>query len=147
MGTLYPQKCPLCKALISTDLFERQLTATQQNMFRAHAARTALKTGEELLECKECGLFEVVTDDPVLWWCPHCECGACRVCNKDLPQGVEKYDIEKSPHHVCAKLRKPKALIERAIEEGSKMRCPCCRLAGRKDDACTHMTCTKVSSF
>lgn len=26
------------------------------------------------------------------------------------------------------------------------MRCPNCQLAGRKDDACTHMTCTKCSS-
>eukprot|EP00571_Detonula_confervacea_P015598 CAMPEP_0172308344 /NCGR_PEP_ID=MMETSP1058-20130122/8963_1 /TAXON_ID=83371 /ORGANISM="Detonula confervacea, Strain CCMP 353" /LENGTH=639 /DNA_ID=CAMNT_0013020731 /DNA_START=11 /DNA_END=1930 /DNA_ORIENTATION=+ len=146
MGTSYPPKCPLCKAGISKDLFERQLSSTQQNTFRAHAARTALKPGEELIECKECGLFEVITDDPVLWWCPHCACGACRVCNKDLPQGVSKYDIEKSPHHVCATLRKPKALIEHAIEEGSKMRCPSCKLAGRKDDACTHMTCTKCST-
>ena len=37
-------------------------------------------------------------------------------------------------------------LIEQAIEEGGKMRCPNCQLAGRKDDACTHMTCTKCSS-
>ena len=134
-------------ALFSQDLFVRQLTSSQQNTFKTHVARTALKEGEELIECKECGLFEVVvTNDPVLWWCPHCHCGACRVCNKDLPTGAKKYDIDKSPHKKCAQLREPKRLIEQAIEEGSKMRCPGCQLAGRKDDACTHMTCTKCST-
>jgi hypothetical protein len=105
-----------------------------------------LKEGEELLECKECGLFEVVSDDPVLWWCPHCDMGSCRVCNQDLPTGARKYDIETSPHKKCVELREPKRLIELAIEEGSKMRCPGCKLAGRKDDACTHMTCTKCTT-
>jgi len=146
LDTSFPPKCPMCKALFSQDLFVRQLTSLQQNSFKTHVARTALKEGEDLLECKECGLFEVVLDDPVLWWCPHCHCGACRVCNKDLPTGARKYDIDKSPHNKCAQLREPKRLIEQAIEEGSKMRCPGCQLAGRKDDACTHMTCTKCST-
>jgi hypothetical protein len=146
LDTSFPPKCPMCKALFSQDLFVRQLTSSQQNSFKTHVARTALKEGEDLLECKECGLFEVVLDDPVLWWCPHCHCGACRVCNKDLPTGARKYDIDKSPHNKCAQLREPKRLIEQAIEEGSKMRCPGCQLAGRKDDACTHMTCTKCST-
>ena len=146
LTTSYPPKCPLCKALINNETVERQLTSAQQNTFRAHAARTALKPGEELIECKECGLFEVVSDDPVLWWCPHCDCGTCRVCNKDLLTGKDKYNIFQSPHNNCVTLREPKALIEQAIEEGSKMRCPSCKLAGRKDDACTHMTCTKCST-
>jgi len=146
LDTSFPPKCPMCKALFSQDLFVRQLTSSQQNTFKTHVARTALKEGEELIECKDCGLFEVVTDDPVLWWCPHCHCGACRVCNKDLPTGANKYDIDKSSHKKCAQLREPKRLIEQAIEEGSKMRCPGCQLAGRKDDACTHMTCTKCST-
>lgn len=146
LDTSFPPKCPMCKALFSQDLFVRQLTSSQQNAFKTHIARTALKDGEELIECKDCGLFEVVTDDPVLWWCPHCHRGACRVCNNDLPTGAEKYDIDKSPHKRCAQLREPKRLIEQAIEEGSKMRCPGCQLAGRKDDACTHMTCTKCST-
>jgi len=143
----YPPKCHMCKALISQDLFVRQLTSSQQNTFRTHVARTALKEGEMLVECKECGLFEVVTNDPVLWWCPHCSCGTCRVCNKDLPKGVNKYDINQSPHKLCSELREPKRMIEQAIEEGSNMRCPGCNLAGRKDDACTHMTCTKCSTL
>ena len=146
LDSSFPPKCPMCKALFSQDLFVRQLNSSQQNAFKTHVARTALKDGEELIECKECGLFEVVTDDPVLWWCPHCHCGACRVCNKDLPAGANKYDIEKSAHNKCAQLREPKRLIEQAIEEGSKMRCPGCQLAGRKDDACTHMTCTKCTT-
>ena len=100
LETSYPPKCPLCKAAISKDSFERQLSTEQQNTFRTHAARTALKPGERLIECKECGLYEVTKDDPVLWWCPHCGCGMCRVCNKDedLPPNAFKFDIEKSAH-------------------------------------------------
>jgi hypothetical protein len=108
----YPPKCPLWKALISKDLFERQLTTTQQNTFRTHVACTALKPGEEVIECQECGLYEIVNNDPVCWWCPHCDCGMCRVGNKDVPRGANKYDIKNSPHHVCLTLRKPKILIE-----------------------------------
>lgn len=121
LDSSFPPKCSLCKALFSQELFVRQLTSSQQNHYKTHVARTALKDGEDLLECKECGLFEVVSDDPVLWWCPHCSCGACRVCYKDLPPGVNKYDINKTLHKKCAELREPKRLIEQAIEEGSKM--------------------------
>jgi hypothetical protein len=55
-------------------------------------------------------------------------------------------NADASPHNKCVELREPKRLIEQAIEEGSNMRCPGCQLAGRKDDACTHMTCTKCST-
>jgi len=120
LDTSFPPKCPMCKALFSQDLFVRQLTSSQQNSFKTHVACTALKEGEDLLECKECGLFEVVLDDPVLWWCPHCHCGACRVCNKDLPTGARKYDIDKSPHNKCAQLREPKRLISKLLRRGAR---------------------------
>ena len=46
----------------------------------------------------------------------------------------------------CAQLRLPKAIFEEAIECGGKMCCPKCHLAGRKDDACTHMSCPRCST-
>jgi hypothetical protein len=58
-----------------------------------------------------------------------------------------KYDLERSPHAVCRALRTAKAIVERAIDSGSKMSCPGCGLAGRKDDACTHMTCPKCTTI
>ena len=105
LDSSFPPKCPMCKALFSQDLFVRQLTTSQQNSFKTHVARTSLKEGEELLECKGCVLFVVMSDEPVLWWCPHCSCGACRVCNKDFPPGVSKCDIDKFPHKKCVELR------------------------------------------
>jgi len=155
LETAFPPKCWQCKGMYATEAFERQLTSQQQKTFRAYVARVALKEGEQLFECGHCGLFEVVTDDPVFWWCPHCGTGACRVCNKGLPfifGGARANSLEfnlliqNSAHKMCAKLRKAKQLIEEAIEEGSKMRCPGCNLAGRKDDACTHMTCTRCTT-
>ena len=155
LNTSYPAKCFSCRAEYSTEAFERQLTSEQQKTYRAHAARVALKEGEELIECPSCGLFEVVTDDPAFWWCPHCHRGNCRVCHKELPFvfGKAREDkfglsllIQNSEHNHCEKLRVAKRKIEEAIEEGSKMRCPKCGLAGRKDDACTHMTCVRCDA-
>lgn len=65
LDSSYPPKCPQCRALITNETVERQLTSDQLNTYRAHVARTVLKPGEELIECKDCGMFEVVNDDPV----------------------------------------------------------------------------------
>jgi len=65
LNSSYPPKCPQCRALITNETVERQLTSDQLNTYRAHVARTVLKPGEELIECKDCGMFEVVNDDPV----------------------------------------------------------------------------------
>lgn len=46
-------------------------------------------------------------------------------------------------HFLCGELSELKKEIESAIDEGQKMRCPKCGLAGMKDNACTHMTCPK----
>jgi len=48
------------------------------------------------------------------------------------------------PHIVgCASLRDAKEAVDKALEDGSKMPCPVCALAGRKDEACTHMSCPR----
>jgi hypothetical protein len=44
------------------------------------------------------------------------------------------------------RLAKAKKLLEAAIEQGSKMKCPNCGVAGRKDNACTHMTCLRCTA-
>lgn len=146
LETSYPPKCPMCRAVMPLDHFERQLTKQQQVDVKTFVAKRALKPGQELVKCDECQHFEVTSLNPVVWWCDECGHGTCRVCNKELPRNAQKYDIETSPHAVCKALGQSKALVEAAIEEGSKMKCPGCGLAGRKDDACTHMNCPKCSS-
>ena len=39
LNSSYPPKCPQCRALITNETVERQLTSDQLNTFRAHAAR------------------------------------------------------------------------------------------------------------
>ena len=146
LETSYPPKCSMCRAEFPMEHFERQLTAKQQVDVKAHAARLTLKPGQELIKCTECDYFEISSANPVVWWCDACDKGTCFVCNKDLPRGVRKYDLDSSPHAICKTLRHAKALVEAAIESGSKMECPGCGLAGRKDDACTHMTCPKCTT-
>ena len=82
-----------------------------------------------------------------------CGRGACQVCHKELPvaatddssAGVDpQRDLLLRPHIVgCASLRAAKEAIDTAMEHGSKMPCPECGLAGRKDEACTHMSCPR----
>mmetsp|Transcript_12667 Transcript_12667/g.12764 ORF Transcript_12667/g.12764 Transcript_12667/m.12764 type:complete len:86 (+) Transcript_12667:480-737(+) len=45
-------------------------------------------------------------------------------------------------HQMCVELYPLKTKIENAIEEGEFRRCPQCGLSGRKDEYCTHMTCS-----
>ena len=140
----YPPKCPMCRALMPMDHFQAQLDTKQLAAVKTHAAEIALKPNEMLARCQKCDYFEVETKPgSVVWWCAACGYGNCFVCNKDLPRGVLKYDLTKSPHALCGSLRFIKSKVEKAIEEGSQMQCPACGLSGRKDDACTHMSCPK----
>lgn len=143
----YPPRCPMCRGDFPLDQFESQLGTKQQAHVRAFAAQRALKPSQCLIKCPKCEYFEVQKKPgDCIWWCGSCGEGTCFVCNADLPANVKKYDIEKSPHALCLKLRFSKAKIEEAIEKGSKMECPSCGLAGRKDDACTHMSCPKCTT-
>ena len=49
-------------------------------------------------------------------------------------------------HFACEELKVLKESIEKVIDKGEKRRCPKCKLAGRKDNACTHMTCPKCNT-
>lgn len=146
LETSFPPRCPMCRADMPLDHFERQLTKQQQVDVKTFVAKQALKPGQELVKCNECQYFEVTSGSPIVWWCAACGKGTCFVCKKDLPRNAQKYDIDKSPHAVCKALGSAKALVEAAIEDGSKMKCPQCGLAGRKDDACTHMNCPKCTT-
>lgn len=49
-------------------------------------------------------------------------------------------------HFICADLNQIKVTLEKAIEGGQKRVCPQCNLSGRKDEQCTHMTCSKCQT-
>ena len=49
-------------------------------------------------------------------------------------------------HFRCGELSKMKSDFEAMVEKGQQMECPKCKLAGRKDNACTHMTCPKCQN-
>ena len=152
----FPPKCPICRVEIPGQHFEKHLTPKQHAALRACAAERALRPGESMHKCGSCGYYEVRCDDPVVWFCKGCRAGACLVCNKALPaalvvDGVLQVDgadsLEIEGHLIaCARLRVPKTIFEDAIERGGKMHCPKCNLAGRKDDACTHMSCPRCST-
>eukprot|EP00929_Paragymnodinium_shiwhaense_P060256 TRINITY_DN30114_c0_g1_i2.p1 TRINITY_DN30114_c0_g1~~TRINITY_DN30114_c0_g1_i2.p1 ORF type:complete len:526 (+),score=113.10 TRINITY_DN30114_c0_g1_i2:130-1707(+) len=155
----YPPKCSMCRAELPAASFERQLNPQQQKLFAEFVAQHSLAVSERMMKC-HCGYMEVRTDDPVLWWCQVCKRGECQVCNKELPRPQhgdlgaimasqlnsegDELDQALRPHIVgCAALRDAKRKVDAAFEGGQTMPCPQCKLAGRKDDACTHMTCNR----
>ena len=147
LQTGYPPRCSICRGDFPLDQFDSQLDSKQQAHVRAFVAQRALKPGQCIVKCPSCEHFEIQkAPGDCLWWCACCGLGTCFVCNASLSGSIQKYDIEKSPHTMCQKLRSAKKMIEEAIEDGSRMKCPCCGLAGRKDDACTHMSCPKCAA-
>ena len=66
------------------------------------------------------------------------------VCCKDLPALFTSDDADYGrDHSLCRVLRPIKAMVDKAIENGSQVKCPSCGLSGRKDDACLHMKCPR----
>ena len=48
-------------------------------------------------------------------------------------------------HFKCFNFRELKDEFEKLVDKGQKMECPRCKLAGRKDDNCTHMVCPQCA--
>lgn len=153
LEAVFPPKCSSCRTEMAQELFERQLTAKQQERWNKFLTQRSLAASESMLKC-ECGYFEIRCDNPVLWWCKACQKGACQVCNKELPpfesddnlspESLTYRDQLLRPHLIgCTNLRPCKAVVNKTLEDCSKMPCPGCRPAGRKDDSCTHMTCPR----
>ena len=46
-------------------------------------------------------------------------------------------------HMKCLEYQPLKLEWERALQEGEQRRCPGCKILGRKNEACTHITCSK----
>ncbi|CAK9092304.1 unnamed protein product [Durusdinium trenchii] len=154
LGASYPPKCSMCRAEIPIPSFERQLNPQQQKLLAEFVAQRALASDEAIMRCP-CGYMEVRADNPVLWWCQLCKCGECQVCNQPLPSScsvaseeeLKDLDILLRPHVIgCCALREAKQKVDLAFDQGQKMPCPVCGLAGRKDEACTHMSCPRCQT-
>eukprot|EP00930_Biecheleria_cincta_P102125 TRINITY_DN93801_c0_g1_i1.p1 TRINITY_DN93801_c0_g1~~TRINITY_DN93801_c0_g1_i1.p1 ORF type:complete len:531 (+),score=86.31 TRINITY_DN93801_c0_g1_i1:101-1594(+) len=146
-----PPKCSLCRGEIASCRFEALLSDEQCTQYLTWLAMTTLEAGERLVHCTKCPYFEIRGDTPSLFFCSRCGEGHCYFCKSSLPivnsddedDGFEdgSKQAEIAEHFACGVLAKNLALIEGALESGEKMPCPGCGLSGRKDDACTHMTC------
>jgi hypothetical protein len=68
---------------------------------------------------------------------PESEDVESKASSKDMDSEEEFCNSE------CNLLYDYKKMIEKTIKQALRRRCPNCKLGGRKDDACTHMTCPK----
>ncbi|CAG9326007.1 unnamed protein product [Blepharisma stoltei] len=164
-----PPKCPMCTLEIPALNFERQLSPAALATYQFYLASTKLEEGEAMQWCPKCNYFEIwcTTSTATLFYCrnPSCEDVVCIFCNKsvklpdyeeftnrEINSDEDEQDIEEEYekmleegffyHQICVELYPMKKKIDNAIEEGEFRRCPQCGLSGRKDEYCTHMTCS-----
>mmetsp|Transcript_20490 Transcript_20490/g.47318 ORF Transcript_20490/g.47318 Transcript_20490/m.47318 type:complete len:96 (-) Transcript_20490:481-768(-) len=62
-----PPKCPMCKAVIPQESFERQLNTEQQRAFAMLLAERSQAEGEEMVHCNQCDYYQIRTDRPTLF--------------------------------------------------------------------------------
>ena len=77
---------------------------------------------------------------PSCFWCKKA------IKNNVKPGDDKKYDMDQKDtesHFECAQLAPIKQKWDKAISDGQTQSCPKCGLSGRKNNACTHMTCVK----
>ena len=78
----HPPKCSMCKAVIPQETFEMQLNADQARIYEVFMAERSLGEGEIVLQCNDCGYYEIRTDDPSVYFCPSCHLIECRFNSK-----------------------------------------------------------------
>lgn len=153
-----PAKCSVCRGPIPPLSLERILTQEQLSTYLNYVAIRSIQPGERLVSCVNCSYCEIHTDDPPLFWCRNgaCQVVHCTGCSSKLPAIMEEEDVEDEEdeeeymqgqaalmfHLQCSALKNEKALFDEAILSGSGQKCPGCGVVGRKDGACTHMTCS-----
>ena len=107
--------------------------------------------------CLDCGYIEGWKENSktVLFTCKNLNCLAthCTICEKSvikirtfhdvLESCLEPSDDEKVHLTKCVELREEKEQFDEAFKLTRGRNCPECGLFGRKDDACTHMTCER----
>merc|ERR1712137_949613 len=124
-----------------------------------------LQDGETVVRCPFCSYAEVrdFHGEGQINFCfckgEDCQKVSCRLChNECIAVGdLDHDDYEANynaaaesmeQHFVCAEKDAQWGCMTREMESilSSSRACPGCGLAGMKDDACTHMTCTKCST-
>lgn len=156
-----PVHCLQCHVELIPNVFERQLTPAQQEIYQHHMvvftySKDFLKEDERLDHCPFC-VNAVIRNKNAshLFYCDHPNCGkvSCLVCRKACPKIINDYEVtdeeleEMEKHFICAELADHKVILDQYIELGQKVPCPKCGLAGMKDEACTHMTCPRCSQI
>ncbi len=116
-------------------------------------------TKYKITYCLNCGFPEadLKNSTTCISICQICRKGYCQVClgNFDVPgediealSDAQYNDLKREGnmlwHHKCYGNLRILEDWEDHIMKGEYFSCPKCGLGGRKDDACTHMTCPKV---
>mmetsp|Transcript_23290 Transcript_23290/g.66240 ORF Transcript_23290/g.66240 Transcript_23290/m.66240 type:complete len:362 (-) Transcript_23290:222-1307(-) len=137
-----PVKCMDCHMDVIPNTFERNCTEPQLANYRDMCVRVgAEREGESLYPCRFCKCQVLLVDSPgdLFFECPNDECLEvyCMVCNERCRAAEAR-----EPHVMeCPPLGRLKSAVEKVVADGGARSCPGCGHTGRKDAACTHITC------
>lgn len=165
--TKIPVKCATCQAAVFVPTFERQLSAEQHEKFLMVSFMHQLPPDEMVQTCGFCSYAEIWSKNGqgmLFFHCKSEKCNkaTCTICKLEFIPPKDGIIDEEYPstaaaveypstsffyHTECPQLAPALAMFQDAIEEGTGVRCPSCQHLGRKDDACTHITCPKCQTM
>lgn len=150
-GKNIPVKCMICCTEVPTTHIERNMGVKQMQTYLRYFlvnSKTAMLAKDEIvMNCPFCDYWEIQTKAAGMnfFYCKaagSCAKMSCTYCSKNVPIPVsDEKTQEAEKHFECAELHPYKKIWETALEDGEKMFCPECKIGGRKNNACTHMTC------
>ena len=158
--TLIPPKCAWCQKLVDPLKVEQCLnTPKERELYFGYLIEKELaQNGEEILQrCPHCSYYEIwpANNGAMFFECRNDAClrVTCTVCNRTvsaLNKVSYPIDMEEAIYTHGTRCFANKELKERwdkCLKDGQNMYCPKCGYGGRKDLACTHISCTRCGEY
>ena len=159
--TKIPPKCSMCSKPMEIPHVEHLLrrNVKEFELYLSYMVRKVKGEDEMVQSCPFCQYFEVWHKEhsEMLFYCKKQECQivSCLLCMKELTRAnkdTEVYEKELEEgidYHrdTCYKYKDIKEQWDKVLEEGQNMYCPSCKLGGRKDENCTHISCESCGEY
>eukprot|EP00930_Biecheleria_cincta_P098991 TRINITY_DN90646_c0_g1_i1.p1 TRINITY_DN90646_c0_g1~~TRINITY_DN90646_c0_g1_i1.p1 ORF type:complete len:371 (-),score=60.26 TRINITY_DN90646_c0_g1_i1:51-1163(-) len=134
-----PVTCMMCKAQVVPDTFARNCDPKQLELFdEACIVVGSRAEGESLYRCSYCKVQVSLVDFDcnIIYCCSACQAVYCTVCGQPCS------DSDADEHLTqCPSYGELKFAVEKVLADAGVKACPGCGHRGRKDEACTHITC------
>jgi len=138
-----PVMCMNCHCDVVVNTFERNCTPAQLAIFEETCVLVggAPSMEESWYQCPLCPMKVIIFVSPgdIIFHCPGCMARSCMICRQRCARRREQ---EWHLLH-CPNVGELRNELTEIIGHGGQRACPNCGESGRKDDACTHITCPR----